>query len=87
LDGSVTFTVQIKLQNGQLYYRRTTITITKYVMGAPCHHDMGPSRVADGAEGIQIWWVAANVKQAIADSRQVVVFQLGSWAVGNNSSL
>jgi hypothetical protein len=37
---------------------------------------------ADGGDGLQAWWVAADIKHAVTDSRQWVVLQLGAWAGG-----
>jgi hypothetical protein len=49
---------------------------------APCHHSMARRQVTDGGEALQFWSVAANIKEAVADSRQRVVLQLGGWARG-----
>jgi hypothetical protein len=47
----------------------------------PCYHDIERHRAADGADGLQIWRIAANVlKKAVADNRQWAVLRLGDWA-------
>jgi hypothetical protein len=37
-------------------------------------------QVPDGGDGLQIWKVAANILNIVADSRQGVVLQLWCWA-------
>jgi hypothetical protein len=34
---------------------------TIHVRWDPCHHGMARPQVADGGDGLQIWWVAANI--------------------------
>jgi hypothetical protein len=31
-----------------------------HVMWVLCHHGMAPPQFADGEDGLQVWWVAAN---------------------------
>lgn len=42
----------------------------------PYQQDKARFQVADGADGLQIWRVAANIEKAVADSWQRVIFQL-----------
>jgi hypothetical protein len=32
-----------------------------HVHKSPCKHGMARPQVADGGDGVQIWWVAANI--------------------------
>jgi hypothetical protein len=35
--------------------------ISRHVRWVPSHHGMARPLVADGGDGLQIWWVAANI--------------------------
>jgi len=39
-------------------------------------------QVTDGADGLQMWSVAANILKAVENCWQRVVIQLGVWARG-----
>jgi hypothetical protein len=46
----------------------------------PCHHGMARPQVADGGTASRYGGSCEYIEQAVADSRQGVVLQLGGWA-------
>jgi hypothetical protein len=48
----------------------------------PCHHGMARRQVADGGTAFNMVGSCENIEQAVADSQQWEVIQLGGWARG-----
>ena len=55
-----------------------TTPLTVFV--GPCHHGMARPQVADGGTASDMEGSCEYIEQAVADSRQGVVLQLGGWA-------
>jgi hypothetical protein len=57
-----------------------------HVTSVPCHHGKARPQVADGGDGLRIWWVAANILNKQSRTRDTGPPTWGAGREANKSS-